>query len=177
MNTDTEYVKMRIEAQRYLHEQCKDKGIDFTVVHFGDIVYGNGVSFKTMFIDRLKNGSFKIPGDGTYYKNFVHVDDAANAVLAIIEKNAVNQSYIITDSEPVLFKDFVYFAADKLGVKRPGTVPLILARAALGGELIKMLTKSMRASNEKIRALYDFQYPSYENGLAGVVDQILHSSS
>ncbi len=173
VNPDTEFVKMRIEAQRYLQEQCKDRGIDFTVVHFGDIVYGNGGSFKSMFIDRLKNGSFKIPGNGEYYKNFVHVDDAANAVIAIIEKNAVNQSYIITDSEPVLFKDFVYFAADKMGVKRPGTVPLILAKVALGGDLIKMLTKSMKASNEKIRRIYDFQYPSYKDGLAGVLEQSL----
>ena len=171
VNPDTEFVKMRIEAQRYLQEQCKDRGIDFTVVHFGDIVYGNGGSFKSMFIDRLKNGSFKIPGNGEYYKNFVHIDDAVNAVIAIIEKNAVNQSYIITDSEPVLFKDFVYFAADKMGIKRPGTVPLILARVALGSDLIKMLTKSMKASNEKIRRIYDFQYPSYKDGLAGVLEQ------
>lgn len=171
VNPDTEFVKMRIEAQRYLQEQCKDRGIDFTVVHFGDIVYGNGGSFKSMFIDRLKNGSFKIPGNGEYYKNFVHVDDAVNAVIAIIKKNAVNQSYIVTDSEPVLFKDFVYFAADRMGVKRPGTVPLILAKVALGGDLIKMLTKSMKASNEKIRRIYDFQYPSYKDGLAGVLEQ------
>ncbi|HEX2557367.1 MAG TPA: NAD(P)-dependent oxidoreductase, partial [Nitrososphaera sp.] len=171
VNPDTEFVKMRIEAQRYLQEQCKDRGIDFTVVHFGDIVYGNGGSFKSMFIDRLKNGSFKIPGNGEYYKNFVHVDDAVNAVIAIIEKNAVNQSYIVTDSEPVLFKDFVYFAADRMGVKRPGTVPLILAKVALGGDLIKMLTKSMKASNEKIRRIYEFQYHSYKDGLAGVLEQ------
>jgi nucleoside-diphosphate-sugar epimerase len=171
VNPDTEFVKMRIEAQRYLQEQCKDRGIDFTVVHFGDIVYGNGGSFKSMFIDRLKNGSFKIPGNGEYYKNFVHVEDAVNAVVAIVEKNAVNQSYIITDSEPVLFKDFVYFAADRMGVKRPGTVPLILAKVALGGDLIKMLTKSMKASNEKICKIYDFQYPSYKDGLAAVLEQ------
>ena len=124
-----------------------------------------------MFIDSLKNGRFKIPGNGEYYKNFVHIDDAVNAVVAIIEKNAVNQSYIITDSEPVLFKDFVYFAADKMGIKRPGTVPLILAKVALGSDFIKMLTKSMKASNEKIRMIYDFQYPSYKEGLAGVLEQ------
>jgi nucleoside-diphosphate-sugar epimerase len=171
VNPDTEFVKMRIEAQRYLQEQCKDRSIDFTVVHFGDIVYGNGGSFKSMFIDRLKNGSFKIPGNGEYYKNFVHVEDAVNAVITIIEKNAVNQSYIVTDSEPVPFKDFVYFAADKMGVKRPGTVPLILAKVALGSDLIKMLTKSMKASNEKIRKIYDFQYSSYKDGLAAVLEQ------
>jgi nucleoside-diphosphate-sugar epimerase len=171
VNPDTEYVKIRIEAQRYLQEQCKDRGIDFTVVHFGDIVYGNGGSFKSIFIDLLKNGSFMIPGNGEYYKNFVHIDDAVNAVVAIIEKNTVNQSYIVTDSEPVLFKDFVYFVADKMGVKRPGSVPLILAKLALGGDLIKMLTKSMKASNEKIRKIYDFQYPSYKDGLATVLEQ------
>jgi len=171
VNPDTEFVKMRIEAQRYLQEQCKDRGIDFTVVHFGDIVYGNGGSFKSMFIDRLKNGTFKIPGNGEYYKNFVHVDDAVNAVIAIVEKNAVNQSFIITDSEPVLFKDFVYFAADRMGVKRPGTVPLILAKVALGSDLIKMLTKSMKASNEKISKIYEFRYPSYKTGLIDVIEQ------
>ena len=64
-----------------------------------------------------------------------------------------NQSYIASDSPPAPFRDFVNFIADQFEVKHPGTVPLILARAAVGSDLIKMLTRNIKASNGKIRRI------------------------
>ena len=46
------------------------------------------------------------------------------------------------------------FTADQIGAKHPGSVPTFLAKAVLGGDLIKLLTTSMKVSNEKISKIY-----------------------
>lgn len=173
-----EYVKIRLEAEEYLRENCVKSGIDFTVVYFPDIVYGNAGSFRRIFLEPISKGKFRIPGSGNYYTNFIHLDDAANILITIASKRGetANESFIASDSNPAPFKEFVNFIADEMGTKHPGSVPLFLARAAVGSELIKMLTKDTRASNQKISSLFTFQYLSYKTGIPQVVSQYRSST-
>jgi nucleoside-diphosphate-sugar epimerase len=168
---DTEFVKIRIEAQKFLEERCKKAGMDLIVTHLGDIVYGDGGFFKLMISDRLKKGTFRIPGDGNYIKNFIHVEDVAGALTAVIQKGE-NGTYLLTDSMPIPFREFVNFVADGLGVKRPGTVPAILAKLILGSDAINLLMRSTTASNQKIRQIYDFKFPSYKEGLTDLISTL-----
>lgn len=167
----TEYAKIRLEAQNYLESNCKDNSIAFSVAYLGD-VYGNGGWFKSIMVDRLRKGTFKLPGSGEYYRSFIHVDDAVSALISIAEKNATNQSFVVTDSNPVLFKDFVNFVCDELKVKYPGSVPALLAKAVMGGDFVKLLTTSVKTSNAKIAKLCEFVYPSYKEGVHSVITEI-----
>lgn len=171
LNPNTEYAKMRLEAQRYLEDACKQQGIPFTVAYLGD-VYGNGGWFKSMLIDRLKKGSFRIPGSGNYYRSFVHVDDVVSALVAIAEKNQVNQSFIVTDSNPIVFSEFLNYICTNLGVKLPGTIPVLLAKAVLGSDFVNLLTTSIKTSNAKILKICDFLYPSYQDGIDTVLSEM-----
>jgi len=164
----TEYAKIRLEAQKYLEDACKQQGIPFSVAYLGD-VYGNGGWFKSVMVDRLKKGSFRIPGSGKYYRSFIHVDDVISALVTIAEKNQINQSFIVTDSNPVAFSDFVSLVSAKLGVKMPGTVPTILAKAILGSDFVNLLTTSIKTSNAKISKICDLTYPSYREGISAVI--------
>lgn len=170
-NPNTEYAKIRFEAQKYLEEACKQQGIPFSVAYLGD-VYGSGGWFKSMMIARLRKGSFRIPGSGKYFRSFVHVEDVVSSLVAIAEKNQTNQSFIVTDSNPVLFSDFVSFVCTKLGVKMPGRVPPLLAKAILGSDFVNLMTISIRTSNAKISKICDFAYPSYQEGLSAVISEI-----
>ena len=172
-----EYIKIRLEAEDYLRENCEKSGIDFTVVYFPDIVYGNAGSFRRIFLEPISKCKFRIPGSGDYYTNFIHLDDAANILITIASERdeTANESFIASDSNPAPFKEFVNFIADAMGTKHPGSVPLFLARAAVGSELIKMLTKDTRASNQKISNLYSLQYPSYKAGIPHVVSEFKSS--
>ncbi len=167
----TDYAKIRLDAQKYLELQCKENSIPFTVVYLGE-VYGNGGWFTSEFLERLKKNKFKIPKSGEYYRNFVHVDDVVNALVTIGEKNAVNDSFIVTDGQPAQFKEFINFACDLLGLKHPGGIPTFLAKAVLGGDFVKLLTTSIRTSNEKISRLYEFKFPSYQHGIQKVISEI-----
>lgn len=170
-NPDTKFVKIRLEAQKYLEKQCLKNGINFSAVYFGD-VYGPEGWFYDILVKRLLKKSFRIPGGGKYFRGFVHVDDAVGSMIAVMEKQAFGESFIVSDSRPVTFRDFVNFTADKLGVKHPGSMPVFLAKAALGGDLIKLLTTSMQVSNKKISKIYSFKYPSYREGIPEVISKL-----
>lgn len=173
LNPDTDYARTRLDAQKYLEENCEKLGIPLTVTYLGD-VYGNGGWFKSMVVDRLRKGSFRIPGSGKYVRSFVHVYDVVSALVSIAEKNQINQSYIVSDSDPVNFSEFVRFICEKMGVKMPGTVPAVLARAILGSDFVSMLTSSIKTSNKKILGVCDFAYPSYRDGIPDVLSE-MHS--
>ncbi len=168
---DTEFIKTRIKTQEFLEENCSKSGMNLSVAYLGDIVYGDGGFFKSMIIDRMQKGTFRIPGNGKYLKNFIHVDDVVGALIAIIQ-NAKTDSYILTDSKPAPFLEFLNYLSDNLGVKKPKTVPAALAKLVLGSDAIKILTRSVSASNQKISQIYDFKFPSYKEGLANLLPKL-----
>lgn len=170
-NPNTDFVKIRLDAQRFLEKNCKELGINFTVIHFGD-VYGSGGWFYEVLVKRLLKNTFRLPKEGDYYKSFLHVDDAVGSMISILEKNTVNETYIVADPTFVKFKEFVDFTADSIGVSHPGTIPMFVAKAVLGGDLIKLLTTSMKVSNKKISQIYEFKFPSYRQGIPNVISEL-----
>ena len=113
-----------------------------------------------------------MPKGGNYYKGFVHVDDAVGSMIAVLESNSFGESFIIADSMPVTFKEFSDFTADQINAKHPGNVPVFLAKAVLGGDLIKLLTTSMKVSNKKISKIYEFKYSNYKEGIKQVISEL-----
>ena len=170
-NPNTDFVKIRLDAEKYLKENSDKSKIDFAVVHFGD-VYGPDGWFYEMLIKRLKKNTFRMPKGGKYYKGFVHVDDAVGSMIAVLENKRFNESFIVADSNPVTFKEFANFTADQINVKHPGSVPMFLAKAILGGDLIKLLTTSMKVSNKKISEIYEFKYPNYKKGIRQIISKL-----
>ena len=170
-NPNTDFVKIRLEAQRFLEKNCKELGINFTVIHFGD-VYGSGGWFYEVLVKRLLKNTFRLPKGGDYYKAFVHVDDAVGSMISILEKNLTNETYIVADPTSIKFKEFVNFTADNIGADHPGTIPIFVAKAILGGDLIKLLTTSMQVSNKKISQIYEFKFPSYQQGIPNVISEL-----
>ena len=166
---DTDFVKIRLDAQRFLEESCKDNNIGFSVCYFGD-VYGDGSWFTEMVVKKLKSGMMKVPGKGDYDKCFIHVEDAIGILTTIAKDNLRDQSYVCADSTSVTFKDFVDYTADKIGAKHPGGVPMFLAKGVLGGDLVKLLTTPMKISNQKVSSIYNFTYPSYKDGIDAILN-------
>ena len=170
-NPNTNFVKIRLEAEKYLEENSKQNKIDFAVVHFGD-VYGADGWFYEMLVKRLKKNTFRMPKGGDYFKGFVHVDDAVQSMISVLEHKSFGESFIIADSMPITFKEFSNFTAEQIDAKHPGSVPIFLAKAVLGGDLIKLLTTSMKVSNKKISEIYQFKYPNYKEGIKQVISEL-----
>ena len=174
-NPNTNFVKIRLEAEKYLKENSEQNKIDFAVVHFGD-VYGADGWFYEMLVKRLKKNTFRMPKGGDYFKGFVHVDDAVQSMISVLEHKSFGESFIVADSMPITFKEFSNFTADQIDAKHPGSVPIFLAKAVLGGDLIKLLTTSMKVSNKKISEIYQFKYPNYKEGIKQVISELKENS-
>ena len=174
-NPNTNFVKIRLDAEKYLKDNSVEHKIDFAVVHFGD-VYGPDGWFYEMLIKRLKKNTFRMPKGGKYYKGFVHVDDAVGSMIAVLENKRFGESFIVADSNPVTFKEFSNFTADQINAKHPGSVPMFLAKAILGGDLIKLLTTSMKVSNKKISEIYEFKYSNYKEGVKQIISKLNESN-
>jgi nucleoside-diphosphate-sugar epimerase len=168
---NTNFVKIRLDAEKYLKENSIQNKIDFAVVHFGD-VYGPDGWFYDMLVKRLKKNTFRMPKGGDYYKGFVHVDDAVGSMISVLEHKSFGESFIVADSMPITFKEFSNFTADQINAKHPGSVPIFLAKAVLGGDLIKLLTTSMKVSNKKISEIYEFKYPNYKDGIKQIISEL-----
>ena len=170
-NPNTNFVKIRLDAEKYLKEKAIQNKIDFAVVHFGD-VYGPDGWFYDMLVKRLKKNTFRMPKGGDYYKGFVHVNDAVGSMISILEHKSFGESFIVADSMPITFKEFSNFTADQINAKHPGSVPIFLAKAVVGGDLIKLLTTSMKVSNKKISKIYEFKYPNYKDGIKQIIAEL-----
>lgn len=174
-NPDTKFARMRLEAHKYLQEQCKDAGVKFSAAVLGD-VYGPGGWFHDIIIDKLQNKNpFLMPGGGNYQKAFLHVHDAAGSILSIYESGLQRESYVVASPERVTFREFLEYTAKLLNVGRPRAIPAFAAKMALGSDLVKLLCTPTSVNNDVISEIYEFEYPQFHDGLQHTIENV-HSA-
>jgi 2-alkyl-3-oxoalkanoate reductase len=158
---------------RALHEMermvLEADGLDGLLLRYG-FFYGPGTYYAddgTTTAD-VRRRRMPIVGKGTGLFSFVHVDDAADATVAAVERGAPG-IYNITDDEPAPMRDWIPALAQAAGAKRPLRVPGWLARF-VGGKEVPLFALEMRgASNEKAKRELGWQpaHPSWRSGFAG----------
>ncbi len=145
--------KRSVEALHELEDAVtKTEGIEGLVLRYG-FFYGPGSAYgKGGFFEReVRRRRFPIVGRGSGVFSFIHVDDAADATVAAVERGAPG-IYNVVDDEPAPWREWLPVYADAIGAKRPWRVPRFLARI-LAGEYGVMLATDLRgASNERAKA-------------------------
>jgi nucleoside-diphosphate-sugar epimerase len=104
-------------------------------------------------------------GSGTF--SFIHVEDAASATVAAVERGDPGV-YNVVDDEPAPMSEWVPVFAEAVGAKKPRRVPVWLARLVAGSAAVGMTTEQRGASNAKAKRELDWQprYPSWRQGFA-----------
>ena len=104
-------------------------------------------------------------GEGTF--SFIHVDDAAEATVAAVERGAPG-IYNVADDEPAQLRDWLPVYAEALGVGRPRRMPVWLTRLLGGREGVAFATELRGASNAKAKRELGWQprHPSWREGFA-----------
>jgi nucleoside-diphosphate-sugar epimerase len=95
-------------------------------------------------------------GDGGGVWSFVHIEDAAAATLAAIERGTPGV-YNVVDDEPVPVAQWLPALAAALGAKKPLRVPAWLAGLLVGQHGIAMMTTVRGASNAKAKRTLGWQ--------------------
>jgi nucleoside-diphosphate-sugar epimerase len=123
--------------------------------------YGDGASHTTFQLKAARRGLSPFPGPPDGYQTFLHLDDAASAVVAALDAPA--GIYNIAEDEPGTRQELAAALGAALG-RRPGwAVPGLVK---LGGKKMEYMARSMRVSNRRFRTVTGWA-PSYPTPAAG----------
>jgi nucleoside-diphosphate-sugar epimerase len=139
-----------------------DDGLDVVIVALG-IVYGPGGLVDRALLDRRS----RVVGWGGNYWSCVHVDDAARAVAAAVERGASGTTYLAVDDEPMTQRALADAIADAAGRPRPGTASVGVAGARVGFPLARSLAASQRVRNARAKAELGWapRFPTVRDGV------------
>jgi 2-alkyl-3-oxoalkanoate reductase len=164
-------LRTTLDAIRRLEEAVT--GARFTegiVLRYGGF-YGPGTSFSLHpegeHVAAIRGRKFPVVGDGAGVWSFIHVEDAATATVAAIERGE-RGLYNVVDDEPAPVAEWLPAAASVLGAKPPRRLPRWLGRIAAGEAATVMMTEVRGASNEKAKRElgWSLRYPSWRQGFA-----------
>ena len=143
-------------------------GLDGQVLRFGWF-YGPGTHYDRggMVAEEALRRRYPVIGGGTGTFSFVHVEDAAAAVLAALRRGG-HGVYNVVDDEPARMSAWLPVYARELGAKPPRRVPAWLARLVAGGDLASAATTMRGAANAKAKRELGWApaHPSWRRGFA-----------
>ena len=98
---------------------------------------------------------------------FIHVDDAASATVAALDRAPAGSTYDIVDDRAVSMSEFAQTLAQAAGARRPFAIPAWLLRL-LTPYVARMVALRLPLSNQKARAELGWQpsFPSIREGLS-----------
>jgi nucleoside-diphosphate-sugar epimerase len=169
--TPVDAMRAAHDAIRYLEEAVT--GVTWAegiVLRYGGF-YGPGTSLSLNpegeHVELIRKRRFPIVGSGTGIWSFIHIEDAASATVAAIERGK-RGLYNVVDDEPAPAREWLPVAAATLGARKPMRLPRWLGRLTAGEAVVVMMNEVRGASNAKAKRELGWQprYPSWRQGFA-----------
>lgn len=107
-------------AEHYVEEYQKSYGLEYTILRFGSL-YGprsnseNGL--YRIIKSAIDNGAIKYQGSSESLREYIHVQDAASASIAILDNQFINSSVVLTGQEPMRVLDLLEMLREILGLE------------------------------------------------------------
>jgi nucleoside-diphosphate-sugar epimerase len=166
--TPVRSTRLTLEAIRHLEDAVT--GADWTVgivLRYGGF-YGPGTSLAAdgEHAEMIRRRKFPVVGSGAGVWSFVHIEDAAEATVAALERGR-RGLYNIVDDEPAPVREWLPTVASALGAKPPRRVPRWLGRLLAGEGTTMMMTEVRGASNAKAKRELGWRprHPSWRQGM------------
>ncbi len=128
-------------------------------------IYGPG---RNVFESLLSSTAKRVIKENQIFSR-IHVGDIAGVLEASIAKPNPGRSYNVADDLPCPPQDVVLHAAQMLGIEPPPETPF--AEAELSPMARSFYADSKRTRNDRVKQEleYQFQYPTYREGLASIL--------
>lgn len=161
--------RQTLAAIEYLEQAVTHAdGIEGVALRYGSF-YGPGteIAAEGDIVAQVRKRAFPIVGDGAGVWSFIHIDDAASAAVAAIERGAPGV-YNIADDEPAPVAVWLPDLALALGAPAPRHVPVWLGRLFVGEVGVSMMTQIRGASNGKAKRELGWKprYQSWREGFS-----------
>src|SRR5205085_1546986 len=124
---------------------------DGIVLRYGAFYGPDTGMLAPAMIGQLRHRRVPLIGDGAGCWSFIHVDDAASATAAAIERGRAGNIYNIVDDEPAEVSEWLPALAGMLGAKPPLHVPAWIGRIVAGEHMVAMMTQVRAGSNAKAK--------------------------
>jgi nucleoside-diphosphate-sugar epimerase len=145
--------------------------VEGVVLRYG-LFYGPGTAFASdgSTAAMVRKRAFPVVGRGTAVYSYIHVDDAASATVAALDRGAPGV-YNVVDDDPAIMREWLPEYADALGARPPLKVPRVIARLAAGKFGLYMSTRLQGAANAKAKRELGWQprWPSWRQGFREAV--------
>ena len=160
-----------LDAIRYLEDAVV--GADWTVgiaLRYGSF-YGPGTSLSSdgEVSELIRKRRFPVVGSGAGVWSFIHIEDAAEATAAAVERGE-RGLYNVVDDDPARVAEWLPAAAAAFGAKPPRHVPRWVGRLVAGEAATVMMTDVRGASNAKAKRDLGWtpRHPSWREGFSEV---------
>jgi nucleoside-diphosphate-sugar epimerase len=134
-------------AIRALERSVLESATEGIVLRYGAL-YGPGASDG--LVELVRGRKLPIVGSGAGVWSWIHIDDAAAATVAAVERGE-RGVYNIVDDEPAPVSDWLPYLAEQVGAESPRRVPVWLGRLAAGEVAVSFMTRIRGSSNAKAR--------------------------
>ena len=126
------------------------EGLEGLVLRYGWF-YGPGTYYADdgSMAQDVRRRRFPVIGKGTGLYSFIHVEDAASATVAAVERGAPG-IYNVVDDDPAPQREWLPVYAEAIGAKKPLRVPVWVARLVVG-KIATMASVQPGASNAKAK--------------------------
>jgi 2-alkyl-3-oxoalkanoate reductase len=157
------------EALVSLESQVLEAG--GVVLRFGWF-YGPGTYYDRggSVADEVTKRRYPVIGSGDGRFSFIHIEDAAAAYVAALDRGSPGV-YNVVDDEPAPLREWLPAYAEALDAKPPRRVPAWLARFVAGKDLVSTAITMRGASNAKAKGELGWQpgHPSWRQGFAAAL--------
>jgi nucleoside-diphosphate-sugar epimerase len=128
-------------------------------------------------VELIRSRRFPIIGDGAGVWSWIHLDDAAAATTAALERGAAG-IYNITDDDPAPVADWLPCLAEVVGAKPLMRVPKWLARIMAGDVAVRWMTEGRGASNDRAKRELEWRpaWPSWRDGFRHALEDAVPDS-
>lgn len=143
---------------RWSSEQAyRESGIPYTALRL-PAIYG----FDRGLLWSIRNGTYRLVGDGNSWSNRIHVEDLARIIVAALEIEELPPVLCVSDDEPARACDVVRFVCEREGLPMPGFVS---EEDTLRAGAFTMLS-NQRVKNDHMKRVLgiSLRYPSYREG-------------
>jgi nucleoside-diphosphate-sugar epimerase len=142
-----------LAAIRFLERAVLAAAPEGIVLRYGNF-YGPG-GWDDL-VELVRKRRLPVIGDGAGVWSWIHLDDAAAATVAALERGG-HGIYQIVDDDPAPVSDWLPYLAEAAGAKPPLRVPAWLGRLAAGQVATQWMTQARGSSNEKATRELDWQ--------------------
>lgn len=141
--------------------------VDGIALRYG-LFYGPG-AFSDLFADMMRKHRPVGPLGSGGVNSWIHVDDAAAATVAALERGKAGRAYNLADDTPITWREFFGEVARSHGTPRPIRLPAWMIRLAVPYIGALMSDTSMRISSALAHEELGWRprYASVAEGLAG----------